>query len=60
MTFKNRETFEEMVDRVAGSALQKLLVGTQFRSIIWMVCEQTAMWREREDRFIAESAKKGS
>jgi hypothetical protein len=55
-----RETFEAMVDRVAGSALQKLLAGTQFRSIIWMVCEQTAMWREREDRFIAESIKKGS
>jgi hypothetical protein len=55
-----RETFEQMVDRVAGSALQKLLVGTQFRSIVWMVCEQTAMWREREDRFIAESNKKGS
>lgn len=51
----NRETFEEMVDRVAGHALQKLLVGTTFRSIIWMVCEQTIMWREREDQRKKES-----
>lgn len=42
-----RETFDELVDRVAGEALTRLVRGDNWRSVIYMVCDQVLIWNEK-------------
>lgn len=38
--------FEEIVDFIAGEAIQKLIKGVQWRSIIWDAANVAAAWNE--------------
>lgn len=44
------ETFEQLVDRVAGHALQRLIRGENWRSIIFGVADQVAMWCDKREK----------
>lgn len=44
-----KHTFEELVTFIAGDALEKLLKGTNFRSIIWAACELAIRWSKEVD-----------
>ncbi len=45
----SEETFEQMVDRVAGHALMRLIKGDgPWRSIVFGICDQVMIWHEKK------------
>ncbi len=46
----DKEAFDDMVTRVAGYALMRLIKGDgPWRSIVYSICDQTAMWAAKRD-----------